>query len=276
MQPLAGGVSSDIWRVELARGPVCVKRALAAAQGRRRLAGAGRAQRLRGGAGCGSRPHRARAARRACSRERPGGRRVRDGVPAAGALPAVEGRAARRPRRSRVRARRSASGWPRIHAATAGRAGIAAAVPDRRDLPRDPARALPARDRAARIPTSRAASSALARAHRRHRARAGPRRRQPEEHPGRPATGRCSSTPSAPGTATRPSTSPSASTTCCSSACGRRRRPRGFLACFDALGAAYLDGADWEPRGALERARGERCCRGCCSPASTASRRSST
>ena len=27
--PLAGGVSSDIWRVDLARGPVCVKRALA-------------------------------------------------------------------------------------------------------------------------------------------------------------------------------------------------------------------------------------------------------
>ena len=27
-RPLAGGVSSDIWRVELARGPVCVKRAL--------------------------------------------------------------------------------------------------------------------------------------------------------------------------------------------------------------------------------------------------------
>ena len=26
--PLAGGVSSEIWRVELARGPVCVKRAL--------------------------------------------------------------------------------------------------------------------------------------------------------------------------------------------------------------------------------------------------------
>lgn len=25
---LTGGVSSDIWRVELARGPVCVKRAL--------------------------------------------------------------------------------------------------------------------------------------------------------------------------------------------------------------------------------------------------------
>src|SRR5688572_516941 len=26
--PLSGGVSSDIWRVDLARGPVCVKRAL--------------------------------------------------------------------------------------------------------------------------------------------------------------------------------------------------------------------------------------------------------
>ena len=26
--PLAGGVSSDIWRIELAAGPVCVKRAL--------------------------------------------------------------------------------------------------------------------------------------------------------------------------------------------------------------------------------------------------------
>ena len=39
-------------------------------------------------------------------------------------------------------------------------------------------------------------------------------------------TGRCCWTPSAPGTATRPSTSPSASTTCCSSACGRPRPPR--------------------------------------------------
>ena len=27
--PLAGGVSSDIWRVDTARGPVCAKRALA-------------------------------------------------------------------------------------------------------------------------------------------------------------------------------------------------------------------------------------------------------
>src|SRR5690242_10704231 len=27
--PLAGGVSSDIWRVDTARGPICAKRALA-------------------------------------------------------------------------------------------------------------------------------------------------------------------------------------------------------------------------------------------------------
>jgi hypothetical protein len=28
-QPLTGGVSSDIWRIDTARGPVCAKRALA-------------------------------------------------------------------------------------------------------------------------------------------------------------------------------------------------------------------------------------------------------
>ena len=27
-QPLTGGVSSDIWRIDTARGPVCAKRAL--------------------------------------------------------------------------------------------------------------------------------------------------------------------------------------------------------------------------------------------------------
>ena len=29
MDALTGGVSSDIWRIDLAKGPVCVKRALA-------------------------------------------------------------------------------------------------------------------------------------------------------------------------------------------------------------------------------------------------------
>ena len=65
-------------------------------------------------------------------------------------------------------------------------------------------------------------------------------------------TGRCSSTPSARGMATRPSTSPSASTICCSNACGRPPRRRGFLGCYDALADSYLDGVTWEPRRQLE------------------------
>ena len=44
--PLTGGVSSDVYRVDLPRGPVCIKRALAEAQGRRRLARTGRAESL--------------------------------------------------------------------------------------------------------------------------------------------------------------------------------------------------------------------------------------
>ena len=47
--PLAGGVSSDIARVDVAGRSFCVKQALAEAQGRRRLARAGRAQPQRGG-----------------------------------------------------------------------------------------------------------------------------------------------------------------------------------------------------------------------------------
>ena len=49
----------------------------------------------------------------------------------------------------------------------------------------------------------------------------------------------------------------------------------GFLACFDALAASYLEHVDWEPRGELE-ARAAACCPACSSPGSTASRRSST
>ena len=47
-EPLTGGVSSDIWRVDLPAGPVCVKRALAKLEVSGRLARTGRAQRLRG------------------------------------------------------------------------------------------------------------------------------------------------------------------------------------------------------------------------------------
>src|SRR5919206_2735158 len=48
-EPLTGGVSSDIWRVETAAGPVCVKRALA----RLRVAAEWRAPGGRGGHAAG-------------------------------------------------------------------------------------------------------------------------------------------------------------------------------------------------------------------------------
>jgi hypothetical protein len=47
-EPLTGGVSSDIWKVALRGRTLCVKRALREAQGRAGLAGARRAQCLRG------------------------------------------------------------------------------------------------------------------------------------------------------------------------------------------------------------------------------------
>ena len=60
---------------------------------------------------------------------------------------------------------------------------------------------------------------------------------------------RCSSTPSAPGTATRPSTSPSASTTCCSSACGQPQWRAALPRLLRRAGAAPISrGVDWEPR----------------------------
>ena len=93
---------------------------------------------------------------------------------------------------------------------------IAARVPDRRDLLRHPPRALPAGDRPRAIRTWRRALAGAGRRRRQaHKLRPGARRRQPEEHPARARRARCSSTPSAPGGATRRSTSPSASTTCC-------------------------------------------------------------
>ena len=86
-------------------------------------------------------------------------------------------------------------------------------------------------------------------------ARAGPRRRQSEEHSGRAGTARCSSTPNAPGTAIRPSTSPSASTICSSSA---SRSPAARLPLprrLRRLAGAYLARCRL---GAAGRARGAR------------------
>ena len=108
------------------------------------------------------------------------------GLSRPGALPAVERGAARRARPSPP--------WPaavgdrlgRIHAATARRPDIAAQFPDRRHLPRHPARALSAGHRPWRIPALAPAVAADGAAHGHDQARPGPWRRQPEEHPARP------------------------------------------------------------------------------------------
>ena len=173
---------------------------------------------------------------------------------------------------ARRRRRRSAASTPLRPRPRACRRRVS----DRRHLPRHPARALSARHRRAPSGPRRRACAALAATHARDQARAGARRRQPEEHPGRPATGRCCWTPSAPGTATRPSISPSASTTCCSSACGRRRRRGASSPASTRWPRPTSRGVDWEPRDGARGARRRACCPACCSRGSTASRRSNT
>jgi hypothetical protein len=64
-------------------------------------------------------------------------------------------------------------------------------------------------------------------------------------------TARCCSTPSAPGGATRPSTSPSASITSSSSACGPRPRRAAFSPASTAR-RGLPRGVDWEPPQAVE------------------------
>ncbi len=182
--PLTGGVSSDIWRVDLPSGPVCVKRALAKTAGRGGLAGAGRAQSLRGALDALGRP---RGARRRAGAARPGRgeRRAGDGVSRPGASSAVEGPAARRPCRPGFRGggRDGAGPHPRRHRRRSGGRG---AVPDRRHLPRNPTGALPAGHRP-RPPRPRGGAARSRGDHGAHQARAGAWRREPEEHPRRPA-----------------------------------------------------------------------------------------
>ena len=211
-EPLTGGVSSDIWRVDLPAGPVCVKRALAQLRVKADWRAPRRAQRLRGRVDS----HRGQ---RSCPRRRrgccsgPGGRCRGHELSPAGPLSAVEAGAARRRGRSRDRRRRRRRPGPDPcrHGPPAGHRRP---VPDRRHLPRHPARALPDRHRRVPIPRwprrwagSRGAppppSSRWCTATSARRTSCSGR------------TGRCSSTPSAPGTAIRRSTSPSASTTCC-------------------------------------------------------------
>ena len=216
----AGGRAADRRRLlrhlagRLPERPGLRQAGAGAAAGQGRLARAGRAQRLRGGLDADRGRHRAgRGARAARTRTGPP---VRWSWPisTAGALPAVEGGAARRARPSRPWRPAVGDRLGRIHAATARRPGHRRPVPDRRHLPRHPARALSARHRprpiracAGRCAGSRGApprpSSPWSMATSARRTSCSAR------------TARCSSTPSAPGTAIPPSTSPSASTTCC-------------------------------------------------------------
>ena len=208
LKRLTGGVSSDIWRVDLRAGPVCVKRALPRLRVAAQLGGAGRAQPLRsgvdaGGGGVvpGAAPRLAHDEAPACS---PWSTSTRRRHP----LWKTELRAGRA---DPARRRRSASA-------------------SRASTPRRPQRRVARRFATDSASTPSAWSPTCC--HRRAPPGGRGRLQALAETPPTPArrwcmatsarrtswsgrTGRCSSTPNAPGTATRPSISRSASTTCC-------------------------------------------------------------
>ena len=212
--PLTGGVSSDISLVE-AGGQALLRQARPAApQGRGAVGGAHRAQRGRGGVDARRRGVGCPRAVPKILGEDPDGGPVRHGLPAARGLSAVEDGASRGPTVDQDFAAAVGRDLALIHARSAAEPGLRAAFAQRRDVRGDPHRALSARDRRARIPRSQRRFDALAGDDARDQARAGAWRRQPEEHPERPARARSSSTRNAHGSAIPPSTSPSASTIC--------------------------------------------------------------
>ena len=191
----------------------------------------------------------------------------------AGALRAVEAGAARRPRRGRdgARGRRGPGADPLVLRRPPGaRRGL----PDRRDLLRHPARALPARHRGAPWrpgAADRGAGEDDAEPSR----RPGAWRRQPEEHPGRragPGADRCRvRLVGRSGVRHRLLPQPPAVEVPVESA-GDRRLPRELRG---AVAQPTSMASTGSPRQRSSSAR-RRCCRASSSPASTASRRSST
>ena len=271
---LTGGVSSDIWRIDLPSGPVCVKRALA----KLRVAADWRAPVERN-------LYEARWMRTPmprCPAAAPAllGQDARLGVLAMQYLPpdhyrALEDAAARRRRRSGVRRARSAATLARIHAATAARSA------------RSPANSRPMRSSstsgwipicsppARAHPDLAAALDALVDATAGTTRRAGARRRQPEEHPRRPARPgvprRRVRVVGRPGV--RPRVLPqSPAAEMPLDAGGDRGLPRLLRRARRRLPRAASTGSRRRRSKRAPRA----CCRGCCSRASTASRRSST
>ena len=178
LTPLTGGVSSEIYRVDLPTGPVCVKRALA----KLKVAADWRAPVERN--------------RWEVEWMRVAGGIVPEAVPAilgedratgcfamaylaAGHAPRLEGSASGRPRR-----RRNGGGHRRRARPDSRRDGGPSRhrgeVSDRRHLPRDPTGAL-SRRHGARAPGPRGSLRRARRDNAHQQARAGPRRFQPEE-----------------------------------------------------------------------------------------------
>ena len=155
--PLTGGVSSDVFRADLPTGSVCVKRALP----KLKVAADWRApvernhwevEWMRIAAAI------VPAAVPEILGEDRESRMLRDGISATGSLPGVEGVAAGRRRRpgDGGRGGRRAGAHPRRDRRPTRYRGP---LPDRRDLLRDPARALPRAPPHARIPISRRGST---------------------------------------------------------------------------------------------------------------------
>ncbi len=248
LTPLAGGVSSDIYRAIVGGRVVCVKRALP----RLKVAAEWQApvernrwevewMRVAAGIVPGSVPE-------ILGEDRESGL-FRDGL-------------ARRPTATRSGKRC----WPtapstrrrprvgdvlgRIHAATADRPDIAARFRDRRHLLRDPPRALSGRDRT-RASGSRAAPRGARRGDADDPARAGAWRLQPQEHPDRPAR------PGDPRcrmrvvrrSGIRPRVR--ARTTCCSRARGDRRRAPAMSRRSRRCRTPISRASAWEPRTAV-------------------------
>ena len=252
-EPLTGGVSSDIWRVRAGR------RVRSASSGRWPSSGSRRTGARRSSAaatrppGCGSRAAIVPAAvPELLFEDRAAGAAGHGAISSRDRYRLWKAGRCATARPIRPSPRRSGRRLGRIHAATARRAGHRGAVPDRRHLPRHPARALSARHRprasgagAARCGGSRGAPPrpswpwSMATSARR------------TSCSGR--TARCSSTPNAPGTAI-----PAFDLAFCLNhlllkCLWTPAAAPGFLGCFDALaGELSATGVVWEPRDELE------------------------
>ena len=184
--------------------------------------------------------------------QHPGAGRAGDELPAAGRPRPVEGPAARRPAPRWPRRARSARTLARIHAYSAARPALAAQFDTDAiffDIRLEPYLLATA----ARHPDLAAAAAGAGGADAGHTRRAGPRRRQPEEHPARAArpgaAGRRVRLVGRPGLRPRLLPQPPAAQVPVEP--GGRARPS--CAASTHSPTTYLQGVNWEPRAALEQ-----------------------